>query len=65
MTKLKARGLFGVLLAITVLLMASNSYHVVHSNAAHPGMASLLMAQSYLPRVCVALLAGAALGLCG
>lgn len=65
MTKFKARGVFSGLLAITVFLMVSNSYHLVHSNAAHPGMAMLLMTQSYLPRACVALLAGAALGLCG
>jgi len=65
MTKLRAGVTFTQLLLITLLLIGWNTQHLFTSSATQPGMAALLWSQSYLPRITVALLAGAALGLCG
>lgn len=65
MTKLRTGFAFTLLALLTVLLIGWNLQHLVTTTATQPGMAALLWSQSYLPRISVALLAGAALGLCG
>lgn len=65
MTKLRTGFAFTLLALLTALLIGWNLQHLATSTATQPGMAALLWSQSYLPRIMVALLAGAALGLCG
>lgn len=65
MTKLRTGFAFTLLALLTALLIGWNLQHLVTSTATQPGMAALLWSQSFLPRIMVALLAGAALGLCG
>lgn len=65
MTKRRMGVTFTLLFLITLLLIGWNTQHLFTSSATQPGMAALLWSQSYLPRITVALLAGAALGLCG
>ncbi|SEQ46518.1 iron complex transport system permease protein [Rosenbergiella nectarea] len=65
MTKLRAGLAFTLLPLFTALMIGWNIQHLFSSTATQPGMAALLWSQSYLPRIIVAALAGAALGLCG
>lgn len=65
MTKFRASLAITLLVLLTAVIIGWNIQHLSVSTAGQPGMTSLLWSQSYLPRICVALLAGAALGLCG
>jgi len=65
MTKLRVGSVVTLFFLLTLLLVGWNTQHLYSVTATSPSMASLLWSQGYLPRIAVALLAGAALGLCG